>query len=181
MGPHEVAGHVRERLGMEIQAVSLARARPPGSQAPQVWTVMTAHGYFWLVEGAGQVELFRAVSGRGLLTDATGCPSAAKAARRFLELHPEAQRSAPGAPSAAVDGVAFDCRMCGARVTLLRRSEQAARQLCKRCRHAERERLRYHDDPQYRARRLAYSAARYRQSRQAHAEDGEAPPVAPES
>jgi hypothetical protein len=42
--------------------------------------------------------------------------------------------------------------------------------LCKRCRHAERERLRYHDDPQYRARRLAYSATRYQKTRESRRE-----------
>ena len=175
MEPYEVAAHIRERLGMEVQAISLTRARARGSPTPRVWTVMTAHGHFWLVEGAGEVELFRAVPPRATAVGAAGCASAAEAARRFLELHP-AQHS-PDAPAgaAASDDLSFACQVCGAWVTRRRRTERAARPLCKRCRHAERERLRYHDDPQYRARRLAYSAARYRQAREGHVEDGERP------
>ena len=167
MESHEIAVHVRERLGMEVQAASLIRARARGVPMPRVWAVMTEHGHFWLVEDSGLVELFRAVPSRATPTGLSGCTTAAEAGRRFLELHPTARRPEPrpatnDAPRAP-DDMSFTCQACGAWVTRRRRSEGSARQLCKRCRHAERERLRYHDDPQYRARRLAYSAARYRQ------------------
>ena len=170
MESHEVAAHVRERLGMDVQAASLMRARARGVPMPRVWAVMTEHGYFWLVEDDGLVELFRAVSARGVTAAVGGCATAAEAGRRFLELHPvkhEPERRAESeaeAPSPPVGGdLSFACQACGTWVTRRRRTEGGVRELCKRCRHAERERLRYHDDPQYRARRLAYSAARYRQ------------------
>jgi len=99
----------------------------------------------------------------------SACHSAAEAARRFMDLHPQETLAEP-LPS---EGVAhetisaarsFLCEGCGAPVTRRRQVDPTARALCPRCRHAERERLRYQQDPQYRARRLAYSAARYRQS-----------------
>jgi predicted RNA-binding Zn-ribbon protein involved in translation (DUF1610 family) len=164
----DVAAHVRERLGMEVQAVSLVRARAPTEVTPYVWAVMTEHGHFWLVEGAGRVELFRALPTRAGAAGGADCGSAAEAARRFLELHPDVQgaESPPIRSAPPEDGLSFACQSCGVWVTRRRRTEQSNRHLCKRCRHAERERLRYHDDPQYRARRLAYSSARYRQARQ---------------
>jgi hypothetical protein len=152
---------------MEVQAVSLVRARAPTESTPYVWAVMTEHGHFWLVEGAGRVELFRALPPRVGSAGAADCGSAAEAARRFLELHPDVQsaESPPIRSDPPDNGLAFACQSCGVWVTRRRRTEQSDRQLCKRCRHAERERLRYHDDPQYRARRLAYSSARYHQTR----------------
>jgi hypothetical protein len=168
MESDQVAVHVRERLGMEIQAMSLARAR--GAQTPTVWVVMTEHGHFWVVEGNGQVELFRAVAGGAAYAS---CGSAAEAARRFLELHPSARTLDSDNPRAVGDvgahqanGFTYDCQACGTTVTRRRRLTRPGPALCKRCRHAERERSRYHDDPRYRARRLAYSAARYQQARQ---------------
>ena len=82
MGPRQVIAYAGERLGMEIQAVSLLCARPAGSRRPEVWEVLTEHGYFWLVEAAGAAELFRA-------TQEGGRSSALLAIRRFRELHPE--------------------------------------------------------------------------------------------
>ena len=173
---------------MEVQAASLIRARARGVPMPRVWTVMTEHGHFWLVEDAGLVELFRAVPARATPRGVNGCATAAEAGRRFLELHPALRASEPRAETTGdaprgEDGMSFACQACGAWVTRRRRTEDSARQLCKRCRHAERERLRYHDDPQYRARRLAYSAARYRQrgGRENGAIHGDAPPAAASS
>jgi hypothetical protein len=159
MEPHEVAAHARRRLGMEVQAASLARARG-ATRGVRVWTVMTEHGHFWLAEAGGAIEVFRAIRGRGAQVGAGSCASPAEAARRFIELHPEVdaavQVELPD-PTAT-----FPCRTCGALVVMRRPSQRTGRELCKRCRHAERERERYHSDPEYRARRLAYSAARYR-------------------
>ncbi len=160
MEPHEVSAHVRQRLGMEVQAASLARARG-NKRGVRVWAIMTEQGHFWLVESGMAVELFRAIRSRQRGTGVTSCASPAEAARRFLELHPEAEAAAEHRetidPSAT-----YTCGSCGAVVVVRRRTDRTARELCKRCRHAERERQRYHNDPEYRARRLAYSAARYR-------------------
>ena len=146
----EVVAHARERLGMEIQAVELVRARPAGSRLPEVWSLLTECGSFWLVEHGGLVEIFRAAFGR---------QPATVAARRFLELHP------PGRPRPATSPLGeYDCRRCGAQVTPQRRRRMIERQLCARCYNAERERERY-DDPQYRARHLATKRAHYRAAR----------------
>ena len=169
MEPEEVAARVRELIGMDIQAVGLVRARTRGEPAPRVWTVMTEHGYFWLVEDGAATEVFRAVQQRSMPASPSACHSAAEAARRFVDLHP---RGAPAEPTASDvesretgNGCrTFLCEACGVEVTRRRQVERTARSLCPRCRHAERERLRYQQDPRYRARRLAYSAARYRQT-----------------
>ena len=169
MQPEEVAASVRERIGMEVQAVGLVRARTRGEPAPRVWTVMTEHGYFWFVEDGTATEVFRAVPRHAMPASPTSCHSAAEAARRFIALHPRETEDAPP-PSDGVAGEttgaarSFLCEGCGTLVTRRRQAERSSRALCARCRHAERERLRYQQDPQYRARRLAYSAARYRQS-----------------
>ena len=169
MEPEEVAARVRELIGMDVQAVGLVRARARGEPAPRVWTVMTEHGYFWLVEDGTVTEVFRAVQQRSAPASASACHSAAEAARRFIDLHPRAapaERAACDARARETGGMgrSFLCEACGTQVTRRRQVERTARALCPRCRHAERERLRYQQDPQYRARRLAYSAARYRQS-----------------
>ena len=169
MQPDEVAARVRELIGMDIQAVGLVKTRTRGEPAPRVWTVMTEHGYFWLVEDGVTTEVFRAVQQRSMPASASACHSAAEAARRFIDLHPRAdaaEQSPDEVEARETDGPArtFLCEACGALVTRRRQAERSARSLCPRCRHAERERLRYQQDPQYRARRLAYSAARYRQS-----------------
>ena len=169
MQPEEVAARVRELVGMDVQAVGLVRARTRGEPAPRVWTVMTEHGYFWFVEDGATAEVFRAVQQRSLPASPSACHSAAEAARRFVDLHPRettAERPASEVEARETGGMArsFLCETCGVLVTRRRQAERTARALCPRCRHAERERLRYQQDPQYRARRLAYSAARYRQS-----------------
>jgi len=145
---------------------------------------MTEHGHFWAVEDGETLELFRAVARRTSPDDLLACHSAVEAARRFLLLHPravEAPTFVPRQPGPvtqeraadATDDVGQACQVCGAIFTRRRQSGQAGstRSLCPRCRHAERERLRYQQDPRYRARRLAYSAARYRQSQQAGSEE----------
>ena len=169
MQPEEVAARVRELIGMDVQAVGLVRARTRGEPAPRVWTVMTQHGYFWFVEDGATAEVFRAVPQRSMPASASACHSAAEAARRFIALHPGEATTEPVPDEAEVRETdrtdrSFLCDACGAVVTRRRQVDRSARALCPRCRHAERERLRYQQDPQYRARRLAYSAARYRQS-----------------
>ncbi|HZO25612.1 MAG TPA: hypothetical protein VFH48_06410 [Chloroflexota bacterium] len=180
MDPDRVAAQVRERSGLDVQAVTLVRSGASDELVPWVWAAMTEHGHFWAVEDGETLELFRAVARRTSPDDLLACHSAVEAARRFLLLHPKAVESPAlvqrQAGSAAAHGAAdvideagLACQVCGATYTRRRQAAQAgsARSLCPRCRHAERERLRYQQDPRYRARRLAYSAARYRQSQQA--------------
>ena len=182
MGLDEVTAHAHERLGMEIQAVTLLGARLAGPRRLEVWSLMTEHGWFWLVEGAGAVELFRSVH--------HGPPAVAEAARRFLELHPTGPaRHADTAPPAAVRPVAprpvavpngqksarFDCRVCGVGVVTRQGTVLAERQQCRRCRHVEQERERYQKDPAHRARLLARKRD---QNRVARERDGSYPPPA---
>jgi len=142
---------------------------------------MTEHGHFWAVEDGEIVELFKAVARRTSPDDLLACHSAVEAARRFLLLHPrvtEMQMAVvqPATSSTAsigtVSGTTGEpteaCQVCGTTFTRRRQTGRAGatRSLCPRCRHAERERLRYQQDPRYRARRLAYSAARYRRTQQ---------------
>jgi hypothetical protein len=181
MDPDRVAAHVRERSGLEVQAVTLIRSGTSDELVPWVWAAMTEHGHFWAVEDGETVELFRAVARRTAPDDLLACHSAVEAARRFLLLHPRAaDTTAPPAEPAVASAVSVEaatgaagdptesCQVCGTTFTRRRQSGRAsaARPLCPRCRHAERERLRYQQDPRYRARRLAYSAARYRRSQQ---------------
>ncbi|MCC7368582.1 MAG: hypothetical protein IT306_09175 [Chloroflexi bacterium] len=194
MNPDHVAAHVRERSGLDVQAVTLARAGSGDDLLPTVWAAMTELGHFWAVEDGERIELFRAVARRTAANDLTACHSAVEAARRFLSLHPPGRRGAvrrspatavapqPVAhdtPAASLDGEqapadsgAPACQTCGAAAPRTSQARSATvrasngRLLCSRCRHAERERLRYQQDPTYRARRLAYSAARYRRNQQ---------------
>lgn len=183
MDPDHVASQVRERSGLEVQAVTLVRSGASDELVPSVWAAMTEHGHFWAVEDGEILELFRAVARRTSPDDLLACHSAVEAARRFLLLHPRAVEAptlaAPLAGSRAdarvteaADGASEACQVCGTSFTRRRQVGQgtSTRALCPRCRHAERERLRYQQDPRYRARRLAYSAARYRQSQQAGGE-----------
>jgi hypothetical protein len=177
MDPDHVAAQVRERSGLDVQAVTLVRSSAGDELLPWVWAAMTEYGHFWAVEDGENLELFRAVTRRTSPDDLLSCHSAVEAARRFLQLHPRpVETPAPvedraGSPD---DGRALAktveagevCQACGTTFTRRRHNGQvnAGRLLCPRCRHAERERLRYQQDPRYRARRLAYSAARYRRS-----------------
>jgi len=167
MDPDRVVAHVRDLSGMEVQAVTLVRSGPREATLPRVWAVMTEHGQFWAAEDGEAIELFRAVS-RPAPSNPLTCQSAVEAARRFLALHPRAAVAASGAPTPpmATASVGSDpCEVCGEMFTRRARQLQT-RPLCARCRHAEHERLRYQQDPRYRARRLAYSAARYRDRQQ---------------
>lgn len=184
MEPEHIAAHVRERSGLEVQAVTLVRSSAGGDPSPWVWAAMTEYGHFWAVENGETIELFRAVARRTSPDDLLACHSAVEAARRFVQLHPpvvqQPARVGVAAPAGmvnanepAADGgrpVPTDgnstCQACGTLFVLRRQRSTvlAAAHLCARCRHAERERRRYQQDPGYRARRLAYSAARYRQS-----------------
>ena len=188
MNPDHVAAQVRERSGLDVQAVTLVRSGASHELVPSVWAAMTEHGHFWAVEDGETLELFRAVARRTAPDDLLACHSAVEAARRFVVLHPrtaEPQILAPAPPgvrpvpenrSPGAAEVAGDaCQSCGAAFTTPRRrrggEHASTHPLCPRCRHAERERLRYQQDPRYRARRLAYSAARYRQSQEAEEAD----------
>ena len=150
MDVQHVTAHARERLGMEIQAATFVGAQPAGRRRLEVWSLMTERGDFWLIEEGGAVELFRSVPG--------GVKFAGMVVRQFLELHPEG-RSAPPPPGES------DCRGCGVRVAPRRRGTMADRQFCRRCYHAERERERYRDDPEYRAHLLVTRRASYRAAR----------------
>jgi hypothetical protein len=170
MDPDHVEAQVRELSGMDVQAVTLVRTGPREAAIPRVWAVMTEHGQFWVAEDGATLELFRAV-GRSSSDNPLTCQSAVEAARRFLSLHPR-PASAPAPVVAAQEqrsaGAPETCEVCGETFTRRVRRTQA-RTLCARCRHAEHERLRYQQDPRYRARRLAYSAARYRERQQTQA------------
>ena len=179
MDPDHVAAQVRERSGLNVQAVTLVRSGASDELVPSVWAAMTELGHFWAVEDGETLELFRAVARRTSPDDLLSCHSAVEAARRFLLLHPRPVEAPTHAlrvtsPDADHGSLATSsesgeaCQVCGTTFTRRRQSGQAGsvRALCPRCRHAERERLRYQQDPRYRARRLAYSAARYRQSQQ---------------
>ena len=87
MQPDEVTVHAHERLGLEIQAVSRLRSPRTGRRRLEVWSLLTEHRRFWLVEEGGVVELFHGVPG--------GARSSTVAVRQFLQLHPEG----PDAPA----------------------------------------------------------------------------------
>lgn len=184
MEPEHIAAQVRERSGLEVQAVTLVRSSMGDDPSPWVWAAMTEYGHFWAVENGEIIEMFRAVARRTSPDDLLACHSAVEAARRFVLLHPSAAAARPrpaagtppvnGAAAATSsnerpstsDGSGTTCQACG--TTFSQRRQRSvlagASHLCARCRHAERERRRYQQDPGYRARRLAYSAARYRQN-----------------
>ena len=84
----DLAAHAGERLGTDVQAVSLVRRGRRGRGAPRVWEMMTENGFFWLVERAGTVEMFRAALTPGS-RGAAACASPREAIRRFLDLHPD--------------------------------------------------------------------------------------------
>jgi hypothetical protein len=148
----EVEALARGRLGAEVQAVSLLLATGDGAEGLRVWSVLTEPGTFWLVEGPAGTEIFRPGGARG------GAP-AAHAVGRYRALHPSAATPVPAARRTGAPE-AYACRACGATVTPSRRSVQVERGLCKRCCQADYRRRRYREDPEYRARQLAYSAAR---------------------
>ena len=156
----------RERLGLEIQAATHLGARLAGIRRVEVWSLMTEHGVFWLIEGGGQAELLRASRGGPGAVDA--------AVRRFLELHSSEasrttecpRRAAPPALPPREEPLPYDCRLCGVQVTPHRPGRQAEGRLCERCYRVERARARYHGDPEYRARELARGAVYRRRGRE---------------
>ena len=139
----QVTAHARKRLGIEIQAANRVRARRTGDRTLEVWSLLTEHGRFWLVEEVGEVELFRTTQhGRAAVGEAT---------RRFLELHPSGPArpaalspadTRPPAPRPRETPAPYECHTCGAQVTPRRPSGQAERQLCARCYRVERARAR---------------------------------------
>jgi hypothetical protein len=155
VGTDEVAAYVRDRLGMDPQAVVPARRGVPAGWAGRVWDVMTEGGTFWLVEGGAATELFLAFAPSGPTSTTVRYPTPARAVARFRELHPA---DPPGAatPTPAADDapIRFTCRSCGAEVSRTRPTVAA-----------ERGRERYRTDPAYRARHVARSAAYYRRVR----------------
>jgi hypothetical protein len=154
-----VAAYARDRLGMDPQAIEPRRGLPAG-WAGRVWWVMTEGGTFWLVEDGAAAELLLAAVPIGVMASTrVRYPTPARAVARFLELHPPAPRAA--ATPADDAPIRFTCRACGVEVSKTRPTVAVERGLCPRCRHLEREHERYHSDPEYRARRLAQTAAHY--------------------
>ena len=86
MDPDRVAAHVRERSGLDVQAVTLIRSGGSDEPVPWVWAAMTERGHFWAVENESALELFRAVARQTSPDDLLTCHSAVEAARRFLVL-----------------------------------------------------------------------------------------------
>ena len=78
----------RERLGMEIQAISHCGHSVRSARAPEVWHLLTEAGTFWLADRDEVLELFPAMVGGYWRSDAMRCRSPRQAARRFLALHP---------------------------------------------------------------------------------------------
>ena len=127
MDPDHVAAQVRERSGLDVQAVTLVRSGAGDELVPWVWAAMTEHGHFWAVEDGETLELFRAVARRTSPDDLLACHSAVEAARRFLLLHPrraEAPAPAairprwPGSPArTAPTRAAWRCQVCGTTFT----------------------------------------------------------------
>src|SRR5436190_515303 len=145
MDPDRVAAQVRERSGLDVQAVTLVRSGAGEELVPWVWAAMTEHGHFWAVEDGDTLELFRAVARRTSPDDLLACHSAVEAARRFLVLHPRAPERLVS-PSQALaarpierEGVASmagepteACQVCGTSFTRRRQTARSAvsRSLC---------------------------------------------------
>jgi hypothetical protein len=159
VGVDEVAAYVRDRLGMDPQAVARARRGVPAGWAGRVWDVMTERGNFWLVEDGAAVELFLAFAPTGPTSPTARYPTPARAVARFLELHPADPDAATRAPPTDDAPIRLTCHSCGVEVSSIRPPAAVERLLCTRCRRAERGRERYRTDPEYRARCLAKSAA----------------------
>ena len=167
MDPHEVAAHARERLGMEIQSVSRNQVVTQQDRALTTWNLMTEHGRFWLVEQTGVVEIFRAARSGASRAHPTDGVSAVEAVRRFLELHPSqdgAARMDDGRDGS--DHPILVCERCGSEFRRYPGTRLDLGRLCKRCRRAAAERLRYLTDPEHRARQHARSARYYQRKRE---------------
>ncbi len=80
--------YARDRLGVEIQAISRIGRPCRANGVPEVWLVMTEGGSFWLAERDGVIELFLAATVGERRRTSLHCRSPRRAAQRFLELHP---------------------------------------------------------------------------------------------
>ena len=78
--------YASERLGLDIQAVILARSRSARSGGLQAWELMTPHGPFWLVEDGAVAEMFTAVSSR-TQRHPMSASGIMQAMARYRELH----------------------------------------------------------------------------------------------
>jgi hypothetical protein len=86
VSPATVGEYAAECLGLEVQAITLARLRASSHDALQVWEVMTPRGFFWLAEDGLVAELFP-TSLCKTFRQTTTASSASRAAAWFRELH----------------------------------------------------------------------------------------------
>ena len=81
-----LAEYASELLGLDIQAVILARSRSARSGGLQTWELMTQHGLFWLVEDGGVAELF-VVGSSKVGRHPMSASGVMQAMSRYRELH----------------------------------------------------------------------------------------------
>jgi hypothetical protein len=81
-----LAEYASELLGLDIQAVILARSRPARSGGLQAWELTTPHGAFWLVEDGAVAEMFMVASSR-VRRHPMSASGVMQAMARFRELH----------------------------------------------------------------------------------------------
>lgn len=86
ISPRGLAEYATEQLGLEVQALSLARSRSRNADRLQVWELMTPYGLFWLVEDGVVAELFPIASLK-TSRQTTAASGMSRAMRRFRELH----------------------------------------------------------------------------------------------
>ncbi len=81
---------ISERLGMDVQALSPVPVPDRGRRTPDLWEMLTEHGWLWAVHEAGRLELFRARSRS--VSGVVHYVRPSQAVRHFLELHPTRAR-----------------------------------------------------------------------------------------
>lgn len=86
IGPAALAEYASELLGLDIQAVILARSRSNRSGGLQAWELMTPYGSFWLVEDGAVAEMFMVASGRAR-HHPESVAGISQAMERYRELH----------------------------------------------------------------------------------------------
>lgn len=86
IAPTALAEYASELLGLDIQAVILARARSARSGGLQAWELTTPHGTFWLVEDGVVAEMFMVASARAQ-RHPMSTSGVMQAMARFRELH----------------------------------------------------------------------------------------------
>jgi len=91
MSPEELAALVSERLGAEIQALTLVWRGLQGVQTVEAWQALVPAGRFWVVQSGADIELFHSGRFPGRASLAM-CASATDAVERFVELHPHKQQ-----------------------------------------------------------------------------------------